>query len=117
VPGPPIPPQTPPPPPPPPNSSQNTQIPKRQTNPTNTPTDRGQGLNHSIVDAHHIVAAISEVQSGQAELPEAVSAYDKEMVTRCAEEVRLSVETGLMVHDWPRLMESGIMKHGLGKMS
>ncbi len=63
------------------------------------------------------MAAISKVQNGEEELSEAISAYDKEMVKRCAEEVRLSSETGMMVHDWPRLMESGIMKHGLTKMS
>lgn len=70
-----------------------------------------------MVDAANIVAAISDVQSGHAELNEAIAAYDKEMVTRSAEEVRLSAEMGMIAHDWARLKESAIMRHGLEKMS
>jgi 2-polyprenyl-6-methoxyphenol hydroxylase-like FAD-dependent oxidoreductase len=42
--------------------------------------DRGQGLNNALEGASNFVAAIQEIASGTKSLPEAIDAYDKEVL-------------------------------------
>lgn len=79
--------------------------------------DRGQGLNHCILDALNLVDAIGNWQAKQGTKVELIAAYDEDMIQRGAEEVRLSVKSALMVHDWASFMESPLMKHGVTKVS
>jgi hypothetical protein len=46
-----------------------------------------------------------------------IAAYNEELITRGAEEVKLSLTTALTVHDWEVFMEAPLMKHGIKKMS
>jgi hypothetical protein len=80
-------------------------------------SDRGQGLNHSILDASNFVAAAVKIKKEQGEKEELVAAYTEEIVKRGVEEVKLSLKTAVAVHDWEVFMESPLMKHGLTKMS
>ena len=74
---------------------------------------RGQGLNHAITDAVKLCNAITGFwhQGARAEL----SAYEKEMISRGGEEVRLSAKNTEMVHDWEQVMQSPIFKSGLNQ--
>ena len=76
-------------------------------------TDRGQGLNHAIMDAAKYVAAIRAVKSGQESLKGGMGAYESEMVARGGEEVRLSKMNTEMLHDLDRLVQSPLFKMGL----
>ena len=76
-------------------------------------TDRGQGLNHAIMDAAKYVAAIGAVKSGQESLKSGIGAYESEMVGRGGEEVRLSKMNTEMLHDLDRLVQSPLFKMGL----
>jgi hypothetical protein len=60
---------------------------------------------------------IEKFQNTKASLLEGISTYDAEVVKRGAKEVKMSVETAYMMHDWDQLMESPVMKHGVTKMS
>jgi 2-polyprenyl-6-methoxyphenol hydroxylase-like FAD-dependent oxidoreductase len=79
--------------------------------------DRGQGLNHCILDVLNLVEKIQKVQNGEGAREEEIVAYEKESISRGAEEVQLSVKTALTVHNWAEFMESPLMKHGVTKMS
>lgn len=46
-----------------------------------------------------------------------IAGYTEELIKRGVEEVNLSLETALMVHDWAAFMDSPLMKHGITKMS
>ena len=46
-----------------------------------------------------------------------MAGYDKELIKRGAEEVKLSVKTTHTVHNWAEFMESPLVKHGVTKMS
>lgn len=76
---------------------------------------RGQGLNHAIMDAYTIKKAIDSFW----ELPDlekradAVGEYEKEMIARGGEEVRLSEENSIAIHDWRKVMESPSLRSGL----
>ena len=75
--------------------------------------DRGQGLNHAINDATNIVAAITKVSNQEAKLKDVISAYDKEVVRRGADEVLASRENAYMMLDLSRIMDSPIIKRSL----
>lgn len=66
-------------------------------------------MNHSILDTSDFVDAIARIEEHPDRKDEFILLYTKEMVKRGAEEVRLSIETALMVHDWERLMKSLLM--------
>lgn len=78
-------------------------------------TDREQGLNHAICDVTNFVAAIKKVKDGEAELKDAISAYDAEVVKRGAIEVISSRESAYMMLDWNKIMEAPIMTRALEK--
>lgn len=79
--------------------------------------DRGQGLQHCILDASNLVSAITKMKTGQGKKGELITDYTEEMIKRGAEEVKLSLQTALTVHDWAVFMESPLMKHGITKAS
>jgi 2-polyprenyl-6-methoxyphenol hydroxylase-like FAD-dependent oxidoreductase len=75
---------------------------------------RGQGLNHSIMDAAKLVEAIkSFVQKGQSSQAAAIWSYEEEMIHRAGEEVRLSAANTEMLHDWKRVLQSPAFTMGL----
>jgi hypothetical protein len=49
-------------------------------------------------------------------LAEAINNYEKEMIPRGAEEVRCSVENGLMLHDWNKIQSSPVFQRGFKPM-
>ena len=77
---------------------------------TNQSKDRGLGGNHSIQDA------LTKIEVGNTSRAQEIAGYE-EMIQRTREEVRLSVESALTIHDWERLLESPVMKHGMKQMS
>ena len=50
-------------------------------------------------------------------LAQAITAYDKEMIPRGAEEVKCSVENGFMLHDWEKVKESPVFRTGFRPMT
>ncbi|KAK3303878.1 putative monooxygenase [Chaetomium strumarium] len=83
------------------------------------PPYRGQGLNHCINDVFHLSQALKAVfgsGNGGVTLGEAVNSYEKEMIPRGAEEVRCSVENGLMLHDWDKIQTSPVFQRGFKPM-
>ncbi len=79
--------------------------------------DRGQGLNHCICDASHLLDAIERVRAQETSFTEAISAYDAEIVPRGAEEVKCSVENGFMLHDWEKIQQSPVFRNGFRPMT
>ncbi|EFY93698.1 monooxygenase, putative [Metarhizium acridum CQMa 102] len=79
------------------------------------PPYRGQGLNHCIKDvsllSKILKTAFSSTTASLA-LSEGVTQYEKEMIPRGAEEVRCSVENGLLLHDWKKIQESPVFRRG-----
>ncbi|KAL7905580.1 hypothetical protein GGI35DRAFT_483308 [Trichoderma velutinum] len=76
------------------------------------PFYRGQGLNNATADAAHLVSAIEKVTAGEMTMADAITDYDKEVVARGQEEVRLSQELALSIHHWEKFLESPIIKFG-----
>jgi 2-polyprenyl-6-methoxyphenol hydroxylase-like FAD-dependent oxidoreductase len=77
--------------------------------------DRGQGLNHSIQDAANLVQAITNVTSGKGTLSDEIDSYDAEVVKRGADEVKTSVQSAILTHDYAKLMDAPVMKQGYVK--
>lgn len=77
---------------------------------------RGQGLNHAIMDAFTVCNAIKAFWNSDDLLwsrAQAVAEYEIEMIARGAEEVRLSEGNTVAVHDWRKIMESPSLKKGM----
>jgi len=79
--------------------------------------DRGQGLNHCICDVSNLIDGIQRVRAGEMTFSQAVSAYDAEIVPRGSEEVKCSLENGMMLHDWEKVKESPVFRAGFKPMS
>ncbi|GAB1317682.1 hypothetical protein MFIFM68171_07892 [Madurella fahalii] len=80
---------------------------------------RGQGLNNCINDVWHLSRELKAALAGdsaQLTLAEAMNNYEKEMIPRGAEEVRCSVENGLMLHDWKKIQASPVFQRGFKPM-
>ena len=73
---------------------------------------RGQGLNHGIADARSLVLKFQEILAGKLKVEDAVHAYQKEVIERAGDEVKLSLENTEMLHDWSRMANSAIMQRG-----
>lgn len=78
-------------------------------------SDRGQGLNHSIQDAVNLVAAIRAVDSDENSLSTAIDKYDAEVLKRGSDEVRTSVKSAILTHDFAKLTDAPVMKQGYVK--
>ncbi|KAK8065680.1 fad nad-binding domain-containing protein [Apiospora hydei] len=74
---------------------------------------RGQGLNHAIDDAGHIVKLLAK--QGNRPLSAVIGEYEAEMRPRAGEEVRLSEMNSYMLHDWDKLSHSPFMTANLTK--
>lgn len=81
------------------------------------PPYRGQGLNHCICDISHFLNNIQSVLRGETTQKEAITAYDDEVVKRGAEEVKCSLENGLMLHDWEKVKQSPVFTTGFKPMT
>lgn len=77
--------------------------------------NRGQGLNNAVLDCHELVSQIARALSGTTTLKEAVLRYEEEMVPRGRTEVLSSLENTVAVHDWEKLMQAPIFKHGVAR--
>jgi len=80
------------------------------------PPYRGQGLNHCIADCHHLLGQIKSAISGAKSWSQAITDYENEMVPRGAEEVKCSIENGIMLHDWEKVKQSPVFTSGFRPM-
>ena len=78
--------------------------------------DRGQGLNHCITDIFNLVAQIKHAVASEGTWEAGISAYEEEMIPRGSEEVRCSVENGIMLHDWEKVKQSPVFVNGFRPM-
>ena len=78
-------------------------------------TDRGQGLNHALQDAAHLLEALKAVHAREKTVDAAISAYEEEMCERSGQEVQMSLKQAMMAHDYTRLMQSPMFKIGVNK--
>jgi len=76
---------------------------------------RGQGLNHSMQDAVRLADAIVSVKKEGVQAEKAVETYEKEMVQRTGDEVRLCTVNTNMVHDWEKMLQSPVIQKGMKK--
>lgn len=82
---------------------------------------RGQGLNHAICDVGNLVDALIKLKTPDTEketltLEGLIKDYDEEVVKRGADEVVTSKVNAEMMLSWDLIMQSPIMKGGLGKV-
>ncbi|KAH6123433.1 hypothetical protein HBI69_052420 [Parastagonospora nodorum] len=80
------------------------------------PPYRGQGLNHCIADIFELVGNIKKAASGESTWDATISAYEAEMIPRGAEEVKCSIENGIMLHDWEKVKQSPVFTAGFKPM-
>lgn len=81
------------------------------------PPYRGQGLNHCICDVSHLLDKLQSVLKGETDQKAAITAYDEEVVKRGAEEVKCSLENGMMLHDWEKVKQSPVFTTGFKPMT
>ena len=78
---------------------------------------RGQGLNHAIMDAFNLCEGVQKFWNGGDFKAEqralAIAQYEEEMIARSGEEVRLSEKNVIAMHDWELVMQSPSMKKGM----
>jgi 2-polyprenyl-6-methoxyphenol hydroxylase-like FAD-dependent oxidoreductase len=84
---------------------------------------RGQGLNHALQDAFTVCKAIEEFwgsSGGEGDIAAMIQqrtavlgAYEAEMKARAGEEVRLSSQNSLAMHDWSLLSKSPSLTKGM----
>ncbi|KAL1987926.1 hypothetical protein VTN96DRAFT_1910 [Rasamsonia emersonii] len=81
---------------------------------------RGQGLNHAMVDAANLVDAIKsfafipeDSKESQSLQKEAISAYEEETIERSGAEVRLSTTNTQMLHNWEQVLQSPAFTMGI----
>ena len=82
---------------------------------------RGQGLNHAIKDAFNLIAAISKARQpdGDFSLKKrqiCIEEYEREMIDRGGEEVRLGEMNSKMLHDWEKALQSPTFMKGLSPL-
>ncbi|CAG9970354.1 unnamed protein product [Clonostachys byssicola] len=73
---------------------------------------RAQGLNHSLQDILNVIKGIKRVREGELTREEFANEYIDEVVPRGSEEVRMSLEQGMAVHNWERVATMPILKIG-----
>ena len=80
---------------------------------------RGQGLNHAVTDSQKLCKAIVDCWNGDdgflAGRKTAIDGYEKEMIARASEEVRLGEQNSKMLHDWELVRQSPIFGKGIGR--
>ncbi len=79
-------------------------------------SERGQGLNHSLTDAHKLRNALMAMREDEAiSQATAIGMYEDEMIARGGEEVRLSAMNTRMLHDWELVRESPMFMAGMAQ--
>ncbi|KAI9711202.1 MAG: hypothetical protein M1820_002189 [Bogoriella megaspora] len=76
---------------------------------------RGQGMNHAICDVANLLITLKSLRPDLTNLASSINEYSEEVVRRGADEVVGSRKQALMLLDWDQLMNSPMMRHGLGK--
>lgn len=78
---------------------------------------RGQGLNHALTDSMKLCRAIVDCWHGSEEFSSgraaAIDGYEKEMIARTSEEVRLGELNSKMLHDWEQVQQSPVFGKGV----
>lgn len=59
---------------------------------------------------------LTDLRDGKVSLAEVIGAYETEMVPRGQEEVKCSVENGLLLHDWAKIQQSPVFQRGFKPM-
>lgn len=62
------------------------------------------------------MAKIKQADSGEETLAAVIGAYETELVPRGAEEVKCSVQNGIMLHDWEKVKQSPVFTNGFRPM-
>jgi hypothetical protein len=62
------------------------------------------------------VSHIKKVASGENTLEAAIGAYEAELIPRGSEEVKCSIENGIMLHDWEKVKQSPVFTNGFRPM-
>ena len=80
---------------------------------------RGQGLNHALTDSLKLCNAIVDCWNGSdgflAGRKAAIEGYEKEMIARASEEVRLGETNSKMLHDWKLVQQSPVFGKGISR--
>lgn len=74
-------------------------------------------MNHCILDASNLMDSLLKIQADPESQELSIATYEDELISRGQEEVQMSVQTAMTVHDWEQLMNSPLMKHGITKMA
>lgn len=79
--------------------------------------ERGQGLNSAFKDASELVRQITAFLGVDKTLSRqaGIDAYEKEMIERTGNEVRLSAQSTRMVHIWEEALRSPLVSTGFAK--
>ncbi|KAI0016977.1 hypothetical protein F4780DRAFT_796889 [Xylariomycetidae sp. FL0641] len=82
---------------------------------------RGQGLNHALADAGHLVELLvthhRKQHAGPKSMQDLIARYEAEMRPRAGDEVRSSEQNTAMLHDWERVKASPLVNRALSKGS
>ncbi|KAH9878828.1 hypothetical protein J1614_002262 [Plenodomus biglobosus] len=76
---------------------------------------RGQGLNHSLIDAGKLRDALVMLQSGADDRRNVITAFEAEMIKRGGAEVRDSTANTKLLHDWENVKLSPLFTRGMSK--
>ena len=80
---------------------------------------RGQGLNHAVTDSVKLCKVLVDCwHSSEGFLfgrAAAIDGYEKEMIARASEEVRLGELNSKMLHDWEQVQQSPGLKKGISR--
>jgi hypothetical protein len=60
----------------------------------------------------NLVEAICKVDNEHFSLSDTIDKYDAEVLKRGADEVKTSVQSAILTHDYAKLMEAPVMKQG-----
>ncbi|CAI7672428.1 unnamed protein product [Penicillium viridicatum] len=83
---------------------------RAESSTTHVPLNTSQ----SAISSHRKVIIIGAGSTGLALAHGLKKKYEEEMVMRAGEEVRLSEESTVKLHNWSSVMQSPLIKNGLG---
>lgn len=69
--------------------------------------DRGEGVNHAIVDACQLADTLKMAADGQTSMQDAVNAYERQMRPRAIEAVEISRQAGIDAHSYSKIDKEG----------
>jgi hypothetical protein len=62
------------------------------------------------------MANIKQAAGGENTLEAAIATYEAELIPRGSEEVKCSIENGIMLHDWEKVKQSPVFTNGFRPM-